>query len=81
MNIIIVGCGKVGVTLAEKLSQEEHDVTVIDSNRDKVTDITNRLDLMGYVGNGASFELLREAGIESADLFIAATYIIAKCTG
>lgn len=73
MNIIIVGCGKVGVTLAEKLSQEEHDITVIDSNREKVTDITNRLDLMGYVGNGASFELLREAGIESADLFIAAT--------
>lgn len=73
MNIIIVGCGKVGVTLAEKLSQEEHDITVIDTNREKVTEITNRLDLMGYVGNGASFELLREAGIEGADLFIAAT--------
>ena len=54
MRIIIVGCGKVGRTLTEQLSDENHDVTVVDTNPQVVQDVTNNFDVMGVVGNGAS---------------------------
>lgn len=73
MNIIIVGCGRVGQTLAEKLNGDGNDVTVIDSSQEKIKRITNRLDVMGFVGNGATHSVQREAGIKDADLFIAVT--------
>ena len=73
MKIIIVGCGRVGQTLAEKLNDDGNEVTVIDTSADKVKEITNRLDVMGVVGNGATHTALREAGIKTADLFIAVT--------
>lgn len=73
MNIIIVGCGRVGQTLAGKLNGDGNDVTVIDSSQEKIKLITNRLDVMGVVGNGATHSVQREAGIEKADLFIAVT--------
>jgi len=73
MKIIIVGCGKVGYTLVEKLNNEEHDITVIDEREDKVSSITDELDAMGIVGNGVSFQTLQEAGIKHADLLIAVT--------
>lgn len=73
MKIIIVGCGKVGAALAEKLINENHDITVIDTNAEKVSKITEDLDIMGIVGNGSSISVLNEAGVESADVFIAVT--------
>jgi len=73
MKIIIVGCGKVGIAVTEQLSLEKHDITIIDLRSDIVSEISNRYDVMGYVGNGASFETLNEAGIADADLLIAAT--------
>lgn len=73
MKIIIVGCGKVGYTLVEQLSGENHDITVIDENEEKVKSITDSLDAMGIVGNGVSFQTLSEAGIATADLLIAVT--------
>ncbi len=73
MKIIIVGCGRVGATLAEKLSGTENEVTVIDTSSEKVKTITSRFDVMGIVGNGATHAVQREAGISSADLFIAVT--------
>ncbi len=73
MNIIIVGCGKVGATLIEQLTQEGHDITIIDLNSKKIEAITNTYDAMGVVGNGASYSTQLEAGIEKADLFIAVT--------
>lgn len=73
MNIIIVGCGKVGYTLVEQLSGEDHDIVVIDTREEKVNSITTDLDAMGIVGNGVSNQTLREAGIERADLLIAVT--------
>jgi len=72
MNIIIVGCGKVGYTLVEQLGGENHNITVIDTNEEKVNSITDDLDAMGIVGNGVSFQTLSEAGIDHADLLIAA---------
>ena len=73
MNIIIVGCGRVGRTLAEKLNNDGNDVTVIDMSAEKVRRTTERCDIMGIVGNGATHTVQREAGIENADLFIAVT--------
>ena len=73
MNIIIVGCGKVGYTLVEQLGGENHNITVIDTNEEKVNSITDDLDAMGIVGNGVSFQTLSEAGIDHADLLIAVT--------
>ncbi len=73
LKIIIVGCGKVGMTLAERLSQEKHDVTVVDTDSEKVTKATTLYDVMGVAGNGASFNVQNEAGINKADLIIAVT--------
>ena len=73
MKIIIVGCGKVGVSLAERLSSEGHDLVMVDMNPQKVEHLSNQFDALGIVGNGASFNIQQEAGVESADLFIAVT--------
>lgn len=73
MQIIIVGCGKVGAVLTEQLSQEGNNVTVIDQDRDRVEQMVNEYDVMGYVGSGTSYEMQVEAGVEKADLLIAVT--------
>ena len=63
LRIIIVGCGKVGSTLAEILSNEGNDVTVIDKDSRTLETLTNNFDVMGIEGNGASFTTQEEAGI------------------
>jgi trk system potassium uptake protein TrkA len=73
LKIIIVGDGKVGFTLAEHLSQEKHDVTVIDTNDDALKRASEALDVMCVKGNGASISALRESGVDTADVIIAAT--------
>ena len=73
MQIIIVGCGKVGRTLAEQLQEEDTDITLIDINPDRINEIIDEVDAMGVVGNGASINTLMEAGIETADILIAVT--------
>lgn len=73
LNIIIVGCGKVGVTLVEQLSKEGHDITIIDSNPVKIQEITNLYDVIGLTGNGASYSVQMEAGISNANLLISVT--------
>lgn len=73
MKIIIVGDGKVGFTLADHLSREEHDVIVIDTNDDALRRASEALDVMCVKGNGASIAALRESGIDTADVIIAAT--------
>lgn len=73
MKIIIVGCGKVGAALTKSLSTEDNNVCIIDRDPDIVRELTSQYDVMGLVGNGASYGTLVEAGIESADLLIAVT--------
>ena len=73
LNIIIAGCGKVGITLIDQLSKEGHYITVIDKNSTKLQTLSNNYDIMTICGNGASYSVQREAGIESADLIIAVT--------
>lgn len=90
MQIIIVGCGNVGTALTEQLSSEEHNITVIDLENQRLKDLTNNYDVMGVVGNGISFAVQKEAGVENAHLLIAVTgsdetnllcCLIAKKTG
>lgn len=74
MNIIIVGCGKVGQKLARDLScEKEHNVTVIDIRQGVTQDIINQCDIMGVVGSGASIDTLIEAGVKDTDILIAVT--------
>lgn len=73
MKIIIVGLGKVGQSLAGELSKEGNDITVIDTKEALVQELSGQFDIMGVVGNGASYSTLMEAGIENADLMIAVT--------
>lgn len=74
MKIIIVGCGKVGQTIAETLSHEkEHDITVIDLRPETVRDIVNENDILAICGNGVDIDILQEAGIAEADILIAVT--------
>lgn len=90
MKIIVVGCGKVGYALVEQLSAEDHDITIIDSNNQKLENACTNLDVIGITGNGTSYRVLEEAGVGEADLFIAVTNkdeinllacLIAKKTG
>ncbi len=74
MQIIIVGCGKVGRALAAQLSGEDNNVTVVDTNGDVVKTVANYYDVMGVAGNGASYSVLAEADIEHTDVLIAVTH-------
>lgn len=73
MNVIVVGCGKVGYALADTLCGENHNVTVIDSSEEKVERISHSMDVVGVKGNGASYRVLQEAGVEDCDVLIACT--------
>jgi trk system potassium uptake protein TrkA len=73
MRILIIGCGKVGTALAEQLDQEGHDIFVVDNKSTAIHNVIDTLDVMGVVGNGASYHVLLEAGIETTDILIAVT--------
>ena len=73
MRIIIVGCGKVGSALAEQLSAEGHELTLIDLSERRLEELTNRLDLTAVAGSGTSYQVLLEAGVQDTDLVIAVT--------
>ncbi len=72
-KIIIVGAGEVGNFLANKLSSEQHDVTLIEENQSKVEELNSSLDALVIQGNGGSPSSLIEAGAEDTDLIIAVT--------
>ena len=73
MNIVIVGDGKVGYTLADQLCREGYNITVIDKNADALMHTQETLDVMGVQGNGASIAVQTEAGVPDCDVLIAAT--------
>lgn len=71
MNIIIAGCGKVGSKIVERLSSEEdHNITVIDTNPNVVQSLIGEYDIMGVVGNASDFDTIVEAGVKDADIVI-----------
>ncbi|MBE6631534.1 MAG: Trk system potassium transporter TrkA [Ruminococcaceae bacterium] len=73
MNIIIAGDGKMGSTLAKQLASEGYDLTIIDSDRDTLDSSLERYDAMVVHGNCAAMSILKQAGVENADLLIAVT--------
>ena len=73
VNIMIAGCGKVGKSIAMRLCEEDHQVTVIDNDEDALSSVTNSLDVMGYHGDCTSIRTLEEAGIKDTDLLITVT--------
>ena len=73
MRIVIVGAGKVGVTLIENFVKEGHDVVVVDKSNDSVDFIVNHYDANGIVGSGLESQVLLDAGVETADFVIACT--------
>lgn len=73
MNIIILGAGKVGKTLIKHMSNEDHDIIVIDHDAHKIEEVVNLYDVIGVVGNGGSYDILMEAGADSASLIICVT--------
>ncbi len=90
MHIIIVGCGNVGSTLTQQLSSEGHNITIVDVDNRRMQNLVNNYDVMGVLGNGASFSVQSEAGVNNAHLLIAVTgsdevnllcCLIAKKTG
>ena len=90
MKIVIVGDGKIGATLAEQLSREGHEITIIDRSGEPLQRTAEDLDLLTVEGNGAAYAVQLEAGVDKAQLLIAVTAsdelnllccLIAKKTG
>lgn len=73
MRVVVVGCGKIGHAIIGSLLKERHDVLCIDSDPAVISEITNSYDVMAICGNGISHGVLKEAGIEKTELFIAVT--------
>jgi len=73
MKIVVIGDGKVGKSIIEHVSKEGHEIIVIDNNPNVVEQLVNMYDVMGVVGNGASYEIQKSARVEKADLLIATT--------
>lgn len=73
MRILIVGAGRMGFSLAQRLDEERHDITVIDPDAANTECVRTRLDVMAVNGSGSSLRDLREAGAEKTDLLIAAS--------
>ena len=73
MKIIVLGAGKVGKTLIKHMSNEDHDIIVVDQNATKVEEVVNQFDVIGVVGNGGSYDILMEAGAQDANLIICVT--------
>jgi trk system potassium uptake protein len=71
VNIVILGAGRVGESVAESLASERNDITVVDTDPARLQLLQDRLDLRGVAGNGIQPSVLQEAGIADADLFIA----------
>jgi len=73
LKIIIVGAGEVGYHIAQKLSEENQDVFLVDKDSEKIRRITENLDVQAFLGSGTSPEMLKTAGVKEADMMVAAT--------
>ena len=73
MYVIIVGQGKFGSTITARLSNDSHDIVVVDTKEERVTAMVEQYDVMGICGNGSTVDVLREAGADKAKLLIATT--------
>lgn len=73
MKVVILGCGRVGSTIAATMAREGHEITIIDQNPDSFRRLANDFEGKKIVGNGLSEDTLRKADVEHADAFVAVT--------
>jgi trk system potassium uptake protein TrkA len=73
MKIVIAGAGEVGTHLARMLSQEDHEIVLLDDSPENLSAIKNEADVLTVIGSAHSFKDLKETGLSKADLFIAVT--------
>ena len=73
MKIVIIGLGTIGEAILKSLSLEDHTITIIDENKEKIEQLIERYDVQGVVGNGASLDIQKEAGVKDANVVIALT--------
>ena len=73
MRIVVLGAGRVGLSLSSFLISDKHDVIVIDNDDDLCSEAANELDALVICGNGTDSKILKEANIKDADIFVAAT--------
>lgn len=73
MKIVIIGLGIIGTTILKSLSGKEHTITIIDEDKDNIEKLIEKYDIQGVVGNGASIDIQREAGVKDADVIIVLT--------
>lgn len=73
MKIVIIGLGNIGRNILKSLSSKENTITIIDEDKDKIERLIEKYDIQGVVGNGASLEIQREAGMRDADVAIVLT--------
>lgn len=73
MKIVVVGAGKVGSLLCEDLSNEGHDIILIEKDEFELNVLIDKLDITGVIGNGADIDVLSEVGMKDTDVFIAVT--------
>ena len=73
MNVIIAGAGEEGIYIAEKVTAEAHDVTIIEVDPVKVGEISNTLDVNVISGNASSVQILKKAMVQNCDLFLSLT--------
>ncbi len=75
MKIVIAGAGAVGIHLARWLSSESHDITLIDQDQERLTNVDNSIDALTIAGEVTDFKVLKKARVSSADLFISVTSV------
>ncbi|MDX1739782.1 MAG: Trk system potassium transporter TrkA [Rhodothermales bacterium] len=75
MRVVVIGAGEVGYDVARILSQEQHDVVIIDLDANAIDEVSSRLDVMAIHGNGTSISVLEQAGLRKADMLVAVTAI------
>lgn len=73
MNIIILGAGQVGSSVAQNLSSEANDITLVDTNVSLLEELSDRLDIQTVVGHASHPDVLKQAGISDADMLVAVT--------
>ena len=71
MKILLIGCGTIGETILKQLSNKEHTITIVDTDKNKIQHLIEKYDVNGIIGNGASIDILNEADIKNHDLLIA----------
>lgn len=75
MRVVVIGAGEVGFDVTRILAEEQHDVTVVDTNTEALQTVTDRLDVLTVRGSGTSASVLQDAGVAKADMLIAVTSI------